>query len=747
MGLRTVILLLALSFSRGLLAQGLPPITDLGLSGLPVRVSADWFLLQVEESQSGGDLNGDGDTNDLVWTVYDLRSGKVTNVGLAADDWLQAGNWLVLAISERDQDVDLNGDGDDRDTVVHLHDLSAGTTTNLKVDADEWLLSENHLVLRVSERAQGVDLNGDGDDRDSVVSVRELSSGTDTNLGLDADEWSLSGDQLLLAVSERAHGKDFNDDGDDRDEVLHVHDLSSGRTTNLKADADEWSLSGNSLVFQTSERTEDKDLNGDGDTRDTVWQVLDLSSGEITNVGLAGKESSLSGNWLILWVSESDHEEDLNGDGDVDDDVWHVYDLALKKATNLRLAAGENWSHSGNLLVLWVFEVAQGEDLNGDGTVAEVGVAHVHDLSAGKTTNLRLVGRSAGLSGDSFVVQVPERTNREDLNGDGDTKDWVWHVYDLSSGETTNLGVAGDAQRVSENWLVMWVSEEKQGGRDLNGDGDANDSIWHVYDFALRKITNLRLASGSAELAGRWLVLAVAEHKQGADLNGDGDTRDLVIRVLNLATEETIDVGLASNEWSFLSGSGIAVWAAEDRQGADLNGDGDQEDLVAYVVNFSTGKTINLGRAVVSRRTGPEAGTSFFSGRWLVFLVSEVGEGKDLNGDGDTEDFIWHATDVRRIEGRPSFLRGDCNADGQTSGSVADAVFLLRYIFTRGQEPPCLAACDPDADASVTLTDAIYLLRFNFAEGSAPVAPFPACGETERDSDFDVGCRTPRVCP
>ena len=80
MGLRTVILLLALSFSRGLLAQGLPPITNLGLSGLPVRVSADWFLLQVEESQSGGDLNGDGDTNDLVWTVYDLRSGKVTKV-------------------------------------------------------------------------------------------------------------------------------------------------------------------------------------------------------------------------------------------------------------------------------------------------------------------------------------------------------------------------------------------------------------------------------------------------------------------------------------------------------------------------------------------------------------------------------------------------------------------------------------------------------------------------------------------
>ena len=47
------------------------------------------------------------------------------------------------------------------------------------------------------------------------------------------------------------------------------------------------------------------------------------------------------------------------------------------------------------------------------------------------------------MAGDLIGLLVDEyRQGGVDLNGDGDTRDTVAHVYDLSTGRTTNLGIA-----------------------------------------------------------------------------------------------------------------------------------------------------------------------------------------------------------------------------------------------------------------------------------------------------------------
>jgi hypothetical protein len=94
--------------------------------------------------------------------------------------------------------------------------------------------------------------------------------------------------------------------------------------------------------------------------------------------------------------------------------------------------------------------------------------------------------------------------------------------------------------------------------------------------------------------------------------------------------------------------------------------------------------------------------------------------------------------------GSPGFIRGDCNGDGQVTGMVTDAVFLLAYNFTGGSPPGCLAACDANGDGHVTgsVTDALYILLFNFGGGPAPPAPFPACGAGTA-ADALLGCQTP----
>ncbi len=73
------------------------------------------------------------------------------------------------------------------------------------------------------------------------------------------------------------------------------------------------------------------------------------------------------------------------------------------------------------------------------------------------------------------------------------------------------------------------------------------------------------------------------------------------------------------------------------------------------------------------------------------------------------------------------FTRGDANADG--ASNVADAVFVLSYLFVRGSEPPsCKKAADADDTGTVNLTDAVYLLNFLFSGGEEPAAPFAECG-------------------
>jgi uncharacterized membrane protein len=95
--------------------------------------------------------------------------------------------------------------------------------------------------------------------------------------------------------------------------------------------------------------------------------------------------------------------------------------------------------------------------------------------------------------------------------------------------------------------------------------------------------------------------------------------------------------------------------------------------------------------------------------------------------------------------GAPRFLRGDCNSDGEVTGVVSDAIFLLTFNFLGGQRPDCLAACDANGDGEVTgvVTDAINILTHNFLGGPPPVEPFPDCGPGALPDDERLGCAAP----
>ena len=88
-----------------------------------------------------------------------------------------------------------------------------------------------------------------------------------------------------------------------------------------------------------------------------------------------------------------------------------------------------------------------------------------------------------------------------------------------------------------------------------------------------------------------------------------------------------------------------------------------------------------------------------------------------------------------------SFLRGDCDGDGNACSGVGDALELLSWLFLGNAELSCRAACDPNGDGELELADAVYGLNFCFKGTDAPLAPFPVCGPGTK-ADAALGCET-----
>lgn len=141
---------------------------------------------------------------------------------------------------------------------------------------------------------------------------------------------------------------------------------------------------------------------------------------------------------------------------------------------------------------------------------------------------------------DDHVIIFTIHENDQDLNGDGDTDDQVLHIRDLSNNEDVNLGLSfgSDNPIVSDPLTALYVDERGQRA-DLNGDGDTEDSVLHIYDHSTEETTNLGVYGRSVQLDGNLIVLAVRENSQGnIDLNDDGDTHDEVLHIIELTEDE-----------------------------------------------------------------------------------------------------------------------------------------------------------------------------------------------------------------
>lgn len=87
------------------------------------------------------------------------------------------------------------------------------------------------------------------------------------------------------------------------------------------------------------------------------------------------------------------------------------------------------------------------------------------------------------------------------------------------------------------------------------------------------------------------------------------------------------------------------------------------------------------------------------------------------------------------------FLRGDCDLAGTVN--VVDVVQLVLTVSNQTPLPSCVAACDGNGDGVLDVADASFLLSYIFVGGPAPPGPFPECEYhvfTGADCQMASGC-------
>ena len=109
---------------------------------------------------------------------------------------------------------------------------------------------------------------------------------------------------------------------------------------------------------------------------------------------------------------------------------------------------------------------------------------------------------------------------------------------------------------------------------------------------------------------------------------------------------------------------------------------------------------MNAGRSLSYLCRGLAIPRTALLGAFVIGLVMATG------GQEVASQVMPQGTNVRGgslLKDADFFLRGDANADGQLENT--DAIAVLNFLFTTGEEPDCEKAGDLNDDGAIEVTD------------------------------------------
>ncbi len=270
----------------------------------------------------GGSLNGDADVADGVAELW-TGSGNPQSLGVAARAVAMSSSTIAAIVDERGQNgTILNGDGDTNDGVVEVHPASVGgvwTNTGQAADALEVCGTAGRVHhARVGAGRRQLESARRRRHRPYSSNLGDASTNSLTNTQQEAEDFACGPTLVAFRTNEAAQGQDLNVDGDFTDDVLQVYDpathlVHSSQQAITPCRIPECDPRIPYRVFATSVKFLSRecdqhgqvvsggcfsggtDLNDDGDADDLVIRLFDLASGTTRTIGTVTNGNPLAG--------------------------------------------------------------------------------------------------------------------------------------------------------------------------------------------------------------------------------------------------------------------------------------------------------------------------------------------------------------------------------------------------------------------------------------------------------------------
>lgn len=339
--------------------------------------------------------------------------------------------------------------------------------------------------------------------------------------------------------------------------------------------------------------------------------------------------------------------------------------------------------------------------------------------------------------GPPFLLQADIRANEVSVAGgralilspDGAGSQDAW-LFDGNTNSRIDLGEQANRVSLSEDILAITIP------------GVTRDTL------AVRKVPvagpgptgvpDTGIAAAEIRAARSTVVLATAESAVNgsapvaADLNGDGDTADRVLRIYRDEQPQLINVGQAVEEFEVdpdpATGHLVAFRTFECDQGGplvssgcpsggtDLNNDGDVSDFVLQIYDLDTDTFIPTGQAAIPCTIpGCEPGLAYkVHNNTVSFLTRECDQGgplqtpscpsggTDLNGNGTPDDIVVQVLNVRT--GRAQVFDATDLADGKAPPPLPDQVFDSPILYSTVAEADSGVDLNKDGDTDDVVT-------------------------------------------
>lgn len=223
---------------------------------------------------------------------------------------------------------------------------------------------------------------------------------------------------------------------------------------------------------------------------------------------------------------------------------------------------GKNPSAYGGIIAFETHEDYAGEDLNSDGDMGD-NIIQFYDIDKQTATSTKTTGRNPSVFANNIAFETLESEEHKDLNDDGDEEDSIIQYYSLHDEKTINTEIEGQDPYLYQ-YLIVFSTLEKSMGIDYNNDGDLDDSIVRSYDILKNELVNTKQVGRYPSTNGRRIFMSTSEKEAKTDINNDGDMDDELFQVFSIEAKTVVPTDLAGTK-STMNKQGIAAYVQDGR--------------------------------------------------------------------------------------------------------------------------------------------------------------------------------------